>query len=354
MPTNDQINKEHERQHFKNQDKVVAAIERQYNAIMSQIIPLIEAGAVSAVIQRTLNKALKKFVENTTGIIESGIKYSWDVSSQKNLTYFEKRLEGYEIPPKIKEALLKPNNRVEAFIKRKQNGLTLSDRVWKSAEQFKSNVDMALDVGIAEGKSAKQISREIRQDLREPDRLFRRVRDARGRLKLSKPAKAYNPGQGVYRSAAKNSERLARTEINMAYRAADGAAYQDNPLVLGYEIKLSATAKPKTRCELCRTMEGSYPIWFDWKGWHPNCLCFKIPVLMSDEMMARYQKLVARGEDTAEAIKELQKSVRIEDIPDSAKKWLNDNNERMMGWKQPPFWYQDNKDFIIKNVIKAG
>src|SRR5690606_3729788 len=101
---------------------------------------------------------------------------------------------------------------------------------------------------------------EIRQDLREPDRLFRRVRDARGRLKLSKPAKAYNPGQGVYRSAAKNSERLARTGINAAYRSADIAAYEANPLVLGYEVSLSATAKPKARCELCRTLSGVYPV----------------------------------------------------------------------------------------------
>lgn len=354
MPTNEQINREHERQHFKNQDKVVAAIEKEYNRIMAQIIPLIEAGAVSAVIQRTLNKALKKFVKNTTGIIESGIKYSWDVSTQKNMTYFEKRLEGYEMPTKVREALLKPNNRVEAFIKRKQNGLTLSDRVWKSAEQFKSNVDMALDIGIAEGKSAKQISREIRQDLREPDRLFRRVRDARGRLKLSKPAKAYNPGQGVYRSAAKNSERLARTEINMAYRAADGAAYQDNPLVLGYEIRLSATAKPKARCELCRIMEGSYPVWFDWKGWHPNCLCFKIPILMSDEMMAKYQKLVARGEDTAEAVQLLQKGVRVTELPAAFGKWVSENHQRMLTWKQMPFWYKDNKGFIEANVIKIS
>jgi hypothetical protein len=348
MPTQDQINKEYERKHFNNQDKVVAYIEKEYEAIMNHIVPLIESGAQNVIIQQKLNTLLKQFSKNVTASIQSGVKYSWTTSQQKNVAYFEKRLEGYDIPDKIKEALFKSTtNRMEAFIQRKQNGLTLSDRVWKSAEQFKSNVDMALDIGVAEGKSAKQIGREIRQDLREPDRLFRRVRDAKGKLKLSKPAKLYNPGQGVYRSAAKNSERLARTEINMGYRAADGAAYESNPLVLGYEIKLSATAKPKTRCELCRTLTGSYPVWFIWNGWHPNCLCFKIPIIMSDEMMAKYQKLVARGEDTPEAIKELQKSVRLEDIPAAAKKWLRDNNERMLGWKSLPYFYLDNKAFIM-------
>jgi hypothetical protein len=352
MPTNEQINKESERKHFNHQDKVVSYIEKQYNAIMAQIIPLIERGAANAIIERKLNQLLKVFVKNITGAVESGVKYSWTTSHAKNVAFFEKRLEGYDIPAKVKEALFKPNhNRMEAFIKRKENGLTLSDRVWKSAEQFKNNVDMALDIGVAEGKSAKQIGRELRQDLQEPDRLFRRVRDAKGKLKLSKPAKSYNPGQGVYRSAAKNSERLARTTINMAYRAADGAAYADNPLVLGYEISLSATAKPKTRCELCRSLAGVYPVWFVWNGWHPNCLCFKIPVLMTDGMMAKYQKLVARGEDSPEAIKALQASVRIEVIPDAAKKWLNDNNDRIMGWKSLPYFYRDNKDFIVRRVL---
>lgn len=353
MPSNEQINKKYERKHFNHQDKVISYIEKQYNAIMAQIIPLIERGAANAIIERKLNQLLKSFSKNVTGAIESGVKYSWTTSHQKNVAYFVKRLGGYDVPDKIKEELFKPDhNRMEAFIKRKENGLTLSDRVWKSADQFKRNVDMALDVGVAEGKSAKQISRDIRQDLREPDRLFRRVRDAKGKLKLSKPAKAYNPGQGVYRSAAKNSERLARTEINIAYRAADGAAYQNNPLVLGYEIKLSATAKPKVRCELCRTLAGKYPVWFVWKGWHPNCLCFKIPILMSEDMMAKYQKLVASGEDTPEAVKKLQKVVRIEDIPDAAKKWLNDNNERISGWKCLPYFYRDNKEFILDKIIQ--
>lgn len=347
------INNKYEKLHFNEQDQVVSYINKQYNAIISQISPLVESGAARSIVQRKLNQLLKQFRTNVTARIESGIKFSWDISNQKNLAYFEQRLAGYNIPDKIKQALSNPNlNRLEAFIQRKEGGLDLSGRVWKSAQQFQSNVEMALDIGVAEGKAAKQIGRELRQNLLEPDKLFRRVRDSRGNLKLSKPAQAYNPGQGVYRSAAKNSERLARTEINMGYRAADDAAWVDNPLVLGYEIRLSATAKPKARCELCRSLEGKYPAWFKFRGWHPNCLCFKIPILMDDDMMAQYQRLVAQGLDTGDAIKELQQGSRIENPPAAFNTWVTDNNERVMDLKSLPYWWKDNISYITKTLAQ--
>jgi hypothetical protein len=74
---------------------------------------------------------------------------------------------------------------------------------------------------------------------------------------------------------------------------------------------------------------------------------------MSDEMMAEYQKLVAKGLDTDKAVEELQKGSRIEDIPDRGKEWLINNNERLMGWKILLYFYRDNKEFIITNVIKS-
>lgn len=346
------INKKYEKLHFNEQDRVVNYINRQYDSIISQIIPLVESGMAKSIIERRLNHLLKQFRKNVTAKIELGIKFSWDISNQKNAAYIESRLSGYKLPERVRRALFNPNNnRLEAFIQRKEGGLNLSDRVWKTAGQFKKNVDMSLDIGIAEGKGAKQIGRELKQNLQDPDKLFRRVRDSRGNLKLSKPAKSYNPGKGKYRSSSKNAERLARTETNMGYRAADDAAWENNVLVLGYEIRLSATAKPKTRCDLCKSLEGKYPVWFKFRGWHPNCLCFKIPILMDDDMMAKYLKLIARGEDTPEVIKELQKDVRIENPPADFNAWVSDNNDRVMGWKQTPYWWKDNDKFIT-SVLK--
>ena len=66
-----------------------------------------------------------------------------------------------------------------------------------------------------------RMSRDVCGYLRNPDKLFRRVRDKHGNLRLSKAAKAYHPGRGVYRSSYRNALRLTATENNMAYRTAD-------------------------------------------------------------------------------------------------------------------------------------
>ena len=60
-----------------------------------------------------------------------------------------------------------------------------------------------------------RLSRDVRRYLRNPDKLFRRVRDKHGNLRLSKAAKAYHPGRGVYRSSYRNALRLTATENNM-------------------------------------------------------------------------------------------------------------------------------------------
>lgn len=76
------------------------------------------------------------------------------------------------------------------------------------------------------GKSANYLISDVRKYLKNPDALFRRVRDKHGNLRLSKAAKAYHPVRGVYRSAYKNALRLTATETNMAYRTADHLRWQ--------------------------------------------------------------------------------------------------------------------------------
>ena len=52
---------------------------------------------------------------------------------------------------------------------------------------------MGLDLGIRSGKSAAAMTRDLRQYLQHPDKLFRRVRDEHGLLKLSQVAKDFHP-----------------------------------------------------------------------------------------------------------------------------------------------------------------
>ncbi len=182
------------------------------------------------------------------------------------------------LAPYIKRNLLTPEQitaytgrnleALKQFQKRKINGLGLSERIWKYSKQFRSELEMGLDLGLQEGKSASQLSRELRQYLEEPNHLYRRVRDKHGNLHLSKNAKKYKPEQGVYRSSYKNAMRLTRTEINMSYRASDYEKRQQFDFVIGVEIKRSNKV---FNCGVCESLKGKYPKDFKWLGWHPQC-----------------------------------------------------------------------------------
>ena len=154
-----------------------------------------------------------------------------------------------------------------------------SARVWNLSKQYRTEIEMALDIAISEGTPANELASTLKKYLRNPDSLFRRYRDKNGVLQLSKKAKEYHSGQGVYRSAYKNAERLARTEINIAYRKADIERWQSMDMIAGYEIKRS---RHPYGCEICDMMKGVYPKSFVWVGNHPNCRCYMAPIFKAD------------------------------------------------------------------------
>lgn len=55
--------------------------------------------------------------------------------------------------------------------------MNLSDRVWNITDSFYEDLRMAVDEGMKSGKSAQSLSREVRQLLKEPGNLYRRVRN---------------------------------------------------------------------------------------------------------------------------------------------------------------------------------
>ena len=276
------------------------------------------------------------------GIIEQGVRAEWTLANNKT-DALVKRVYGksLETMPEERKRLLLSNNEDarEAFVKRKEQGLGLSDKVWRYTDQFKTEIELGLDVGIRAGKSADELSRSLRGFLREPNKLFRRVRDEHGQLQLSARAKAYHPGQGVYRSSYKNALRLAATETNIAYRAADHERQQALDFVVGVEVHLSGNhtlnGKP-FRC-MCDDLVGKYPKDFKFTGWHPNCRCYTTPILKTpEEMSADTQKLL-RGEPTD------GRSVNaVGDVPEGFKTWLKENKSRIEGAKTLPYFIKDN------------
>lgn len=233
---------------------------------------------------------------------------------------------------------------MDAFISRSESGLNLSDRIWQPVKQLRSEMELAMTVAIGDGDSASQISRYVRQYLNNPDKLFRRIRDEKGNLKLSKAAKAYHPGQGVYRSSAKNAMRIARTETNIAYRRADNTRWQQMDFVIGQEIHLSRN-HPVT--DICDTLAGRYPKNFVFDGWHPQCFCYVVPVLLSEKEMMALQQAKLNGEDY-----DISGKV-ITDMPDNFKSWAIDNAERIERAKERgtlPYFIKNNKKTVERII----
>lgn len=230
---------------------------------------------------------------------------------------------------------------MDSFFSRKDahGGLNLSQKVWKYTGQFKEEMELALSASLGQGDSASTVSRHVRQYLREPDRLFRRVRDAEGNLKLSKRAAAYHPGRGEYRSSYKNAMRLTRTETNMAYRAADCDRWSRIPFVVGMEVKRS---NHPFGCEVCEALKGKYPKDFVFTGWHPQCRCYIVPVLASEEERMAYHRAILNGED----VSDFHFKGEITEPHEGFRKWMSENEERISKARSLPYWVRDNGRYV--------
>lgn len=278
---------------------------------------------------RRLNKILDTLKNRTYMTVISGIKASWDLSKAKNDNLVHSLFgEGVDAA-RFNRYYSTRTGAVNAFIKRVDNGLSLSDKVWKYTERFKNEIELGIDCGLRDGLSAPEIARSLKMYLQYPDKLFRRVRTQHGILKLSKTAAAFHPGQqGVYRSSYKNARRLAATETNIAYRTADFERWQDFDFVVGIEIKLSNnhTLNGKPFTDICDKLKGKYPKDFKFVGWHPLCRCHALSILKTPKEIAEDMKRERQGlppiasEDSTNAITSL---------PDNFNDWASANSDRI-------------------------
>lgn len=277
-----------------------------------------------------IDRALNDLNRELLNITMAGITASWKLSNKKILAFIVKNLPYDRFSPQAKLLISNPNiSALEAFKTRKTAGLKISDRVWKNTKQFRINIEKVLADGIVRGESVNQVAKNLRQYLNEPDKSFRRIRDKNGKLVISNNAKNYHPGQGVYRSSMANAKRLAKNEINTAYRVADIKKYQAIPFIIGYQIKL---AWNHPQFDICDKLIGKYPKTFIFRGWHILCLCFSVPIFAkTDEIdkWIRYGNTKFSGEITT--------------VPNQVNRWVRDNSEELEKWKRLPHWITENK-----------
>lgn len=361
-----------DRTHYRRTQRYVNIIERLYdNAIkdlsaiavklkIDESKPFTFDDYPSA--KKLANEEFLRLANNITTVVQEGTREEWLYACKKNDEFLNSILNTSKIEKDLLERMQDRNlDALKTFQARKVNGMNLSQRVWKYTEQFKDQIELGIDVGIGEGRSAAQLSRDIRQNLNDPDRLFRRVRDKRGNLHLSKNAKAFNPGQGVYRSSAKNALRLTRTEINMAYRESDHLRWKKLDFVVGFEIKVSNRHQEwlekhwnkhnPGKKEICDVLTGKYPKWFKFTGWHPQCMCYAIPILMNDQEFRDRRVSRLKAALKGDEYKKYQASNEIKDVPDSFKNWVEENAEKQKSWKSTPYFVRDN--FVDGDIEKG-
>jgi hypothetical protein len=288
-------------------------------------------------LKREMDALMQDLYSSLQTNIEDGDEESWTLANTKNDAMVESVIGKAKLPKQTIQAWKHPHlEALYAFIDRKEAGMGLSRRVWNLTQQFKDEMELALELGMGEGKSAAELSRDIRKYLKEPSKLFRRVRDKSGALRLSKAAAAYHPGRGVYRSSYKNALRMTATENNMAYRTADHTRWQALPFVIGIEIHISNNHPTEDICDL---FDGKrFPKDFKFTGWHPWCRCYAVSILAKQEEMDAYIKALIAGED----VSDWQFTGKVEQMPTEFTKWMKDNESRIAKAKSMPYFIKDN------------
>jgi len=322
--------------HSKSLDKYTQEIRKAYLECIKEVSILAENATLNVqgefffrnnpILSKKVDKLLKQLYSRIYGTTVLGIQTEWDRATEKmnelaNKLYGKETLE--KVPAALRNKILSGNSGARLqFLRRKEAGLNLSERVWKLTQPFKQQLELGLELGIGSGKSASDIATEIKSFLNEPEKLFRRVRENQqeinkvlkeikklkeakasqseidkllkqvsdlkkaGRLRLSKAAKIYHPGRGISRSSYKNAVRLVRNEINFSYEASNLEKRKQQEFVVGIEIKVSPNHNPMDDMGgiSCIDLQGKYPKDYDFTyKWHVNCKCQSYDILKTED-----------------------------------------------------------------------
>lgn len=356
--------------HYANTERYARQIDRVYKTACDEYARLgasldaPEGGAVFSFdkyprARKQAQGIMQRLAKKVESVITSGTQSEWLAATYKNDAFLGSILRTSKLTKEEVEQYQGRNlEALNTFQRRKVEGMGLSERVWKQAENMKAAIELGIDVAIGDGRDAQQLSRDLRSYLQEPKRLYRRVRDKGGVLRLSKAAKMYHPGQGVYRSSAKNAQRLARTEINMAYRESEFLRWQKLDFVVGLRICLSnnhtimnSKGEPVPLVDICDELWGDYPKTFKFVGWHPQCRCYVVPILSDYDVYnqdrANRLKAIVRGT----AYKSLPSRRSVVDVPRKFREYIDSILERAKGWKSQPYYIRDN---FVGGKIEGG
>ena len=268
-----------------------------------------------------------QFVNDIETVIYRGTSDEWKQSNLVQDLLADKALKSYgAVIDKQKYDILYRTNSdaLKAFQNRKDKGFNVSAKLWQQSAIYKEELEAAISCAIQKGTSAVTLSKQISKYLLDFPSLRKDYKDKYGNAEHLKDCE--------YRSI-----RLARSEINMAYRTAENERWQQMDFVVGYEVKRSGREFP---CVVCESLVGKYPKSFKFTGCHPSCRCYCIPTLKTEEEFWAWD---GRSEAGTESVNE------VKDVPDSFKKWVLDNQQRIDDAKKRgtlPYFLKDNPSYL--------
>lgn len=274
-----------------------------------------------------------QFVDDIHSVIYRGTSDEWKKSNEVQDLMANKVLQAYNAKvdkEKYKVLYQTNSDALKAFQNRKDKGFNVSAKLWQQSTIYKEELESAISCAIQKGTSAITLSKQISKYLLDFPLLQKDYKEKYGSAEHIKDCE--------YRSI-----RLARSEINMAYRTAENDRWKQMDFVIGYEIKLSGSHPMP---DVCDNLAGKYPKDFIWTGWHPNDLCYKTPILKTEE---EFWKWDGRGETTTESVNE------VKDVPDGFKQWIYDNQKRIEVAKNRgtlPYFIKDNPHYLIEDKSK--
>ena len=313
-------------------------------------------------------------------VIRGGVEKEWLASNENNDALVKSVFGEQSIKDNHFARFFKRNKEaMDAFFARKSGdgGLNLSQKVWRYTGMFRDELENTLDLAIGEGVPANRLAAQIKKYLQDPDKFYRRFRIKVGKDENGQPIygrkwkrrvwdkeansykwvddspKHFHPGRGVYRSSARNAQRLARTETNIAYRTADFERWAQLDFVVGIEIKLSNNHPVS---DICDDLKGVYPKTFRWKGWHPNCRCYQVPVLAKQEELDEMLDKILDGDNPAT----VECEEKVKELPSQFTGWMQANEQRIKDATEKgtlPYFLRDNEKVIYpptaKEIAKA-
>lgn len=284
--------------------------------------------------KKQIDDIQKHFVEDINATIYRGTTEEWKNSNEAQDLIANKVLIAYNAQvdrEKYKVLYQTNSDALKAFQSRKDKGFNISAKLWQQSMIYKEELEAAISCAIQKGTSAVTLSKQISKYLLDFPLLQKDYKDRYGSAEHIQDCE--------YRSI-----RLARSEINMAYRTAENERWKQMDFVVGYEIKLSSSHHSRMpHGDICDTLAGKYPKDFTWTGWHPNDLCYKVPILKTEEEFWEWD---GRSDVSTESINE------VKDVPDEFKKWVLENHQKIEKAQKRntlPYFLRDNKS-IVQNI----